>query len=362
MSNYFKGRGKLYQAVRNLSADVDEDGFSAITNAMAFMGNVSDFSIEPSVTRDKVMNFWDGTDSTDLSLVSESTWKINITAEEASFGNMRIALFGKSHRFAGETVTGAFFSVKNTATKKWSEYKGTAALPLNMGVKVAQELTSGGLFIDNYTYFDPASVVVTDSSATPQTLTKGTHYTVSAVSGNFFFKSFPAGVTFPLKVDFDVTLAIDTFSDPIAFGQPYVLTHQNLQTCVVKDSDSPAATVDPALYDLDGEAGMITFNSKAGLDALDLVYPLKVQTTYGEARQITLGEVKSYERWLRFVGTNMVNQQRCIVDLYRVSFDPAKLALIAKATTSIPFTGEAMNDPTKPEDGPMGRLGRIILV
>ncbi|MDD5273016.1 MAG: hypothetical protein PHU14_09890 [Methylovulum sp.] len=362
MSNYFKGRGKLYYTARNIQNNVNaDDGFSTVANGLFFLGNVSDLTLEPSTQRDKVQNFWDGTDGTDFSMLSEKSLKVSFTAEEASFGTMSLALFGGLHTFEGQSVSGAHFSVRDNTTKKWSEYKGTTALPTNNPVKIAQSISSDSLFIDEYTFFDPATVVVTDSSTTPKTLVLNTHYKFASNSGNFTFSSFPTGCTFPLKVAFTVDLAIDKFNGPIAGNTWYMLAHQAIQTVSIKDSTPTTPIVlDPQIYDIDPDSGMFAINDINAFNALGVKYPLIVESTYGRTLQITLGEKFNQEIWLRFVGTNVVNNSPVTADIYRVSLDPAPFKLIDKANSKLPFTGEALIDPTKDAQGPMGRLGRIV--
>jgi len=357
MSEYFKGRGKVYQAVRNFSSQTD-DGFMAVANSFSWLGNVSEFSLEPSSTRETVINFWDGTDGKDLSLLSDLSMKVTMMAEEASFENMNLALLGGRRIIQGETVTGALFAVRNLTTKRWIEQDGTTALPLGRAVRVARSISPDHLFIDSYTMFDPASVVVRDSSTPRKTLQLRTHYTVNTGNGNFTFTAFPAGVTFPLRADFDANLSIDTIDGPVDRDRPYALTRQNLETLVIRDSANPRATLDPALYDADLLAGMVTF--KAGVNQLGLDWPLQVTSTYGAVEQLTLMEQPSVERWLRFVGINLVDGRNIMADIYRFSLDPAKLSLITKDSSKLTFTGEALTDPSMPADGPMGRLGRIM--
>lgn len=147
----------------------------------------------------------------------------------------------------------------------------------------------------------------------------------------------------------------------VTVGGSYLLAQQFVSAVVVTDSSGVPLTLPTTQYKVNANGGSIEF--------LDItaggpyVQPFKVAYAYGAAHHTAMFATPLQEHWVRFEGLNTANSNApVIVDLYRVAIDPTKnLNLIGDVLEKLPLTGQVMADLTKPDTGPLGVFGRVIM-
>lgn len=145
----------------------------------------------------------------------------------------------------------------------------------------------------------------------------------------------------------------------IAAGETRLLAHQFVSAVAVTDSAGTPATLAVGTdYTVHDNQGAITFNNVTGF-----TQPFKVAYSYGAARATAMFKTPQPEVWMRFDGINTADGNRpIIVDLYRVSINPSKeLELISDKQQRFELSGRVLADTTKPDTGPLGMFGRIIM-
>jgi hypothetical protein len=126
---------------------------------------------------------------------------------------------------------------------------------------------------------------------------------------------------------------------------------------VITDSaGTPAALVDETNYVLERpDAGLLRI-----IDPGAFVQPFKAAYDYAAARIVPLFTSTPPERWLTLDGINTVNNDRVVVDLYRVQFNPSSsFNLHNEEFGSFELTGAALADASKQSDPQLGPFGRV---
>lgn len=254
--------------------------------------------------------------------------------------------------------------------KDSSVTSATVATPGATAATVASTTTVGGV-----TTIITAGAASTTTTLTPapKTLVAGTNYKLPdnfAWTGKVeFLKLTDAGgaaYVGPLKCNFAIAGGSATLPAPLVFGQPYALPEQNVSGVLIEDSATPPVKVDASLYDLDAPFGEVTFIDKAAFKAVNpaLVEPLKVQYAFGKTEQISIMTNKTIEVSLRFKGVDLVNPGRkLLIEFFRVQLLlPKSLDLLQAQLTSGEQSFNLLPDRTKPEDGVLGRYGRIAVI
>lgn len=359
-------RGEFF--VGSLDPDSATSGVT-VANAMTSLGNVSKFTLEPSSELIKVQEWITGNDSIQEAWSRVSGGKIKLLAEHASPFNLALNLAGRVRYDTPESVTGALIAVQDPTTKKWSKLNGVTALSSGVAYRFVKSISSDGLSVETYDNIDPATFVLTDSSATPKTLTLTTDYTLYGATGVLRLTNAAShgvllpGLTYPLKAAFEVGLFTDLLPRPLAANMPYALTYKNLTNVTVKDT---AGNVIPdTCYSIDADYGMITLTDLATIntatyDAVNKVYrALKVFGVRGNVTSFGVLSEPRIEKQVRLNGINVRNQQKMVVTLYKVSFDAAVVDFFDKDYTKTPLEAEFMSDPSKPVDSILGQFGSI---
>lgn len=161
-----------------------------------------------------------------------------------------------------------------------------------------------------------------------------------------------AGGTFT-DVAFDDTTIVNDQIVPL----PTDITHAS--SIVIKDSTgSPITlTLDTDYEIVDADAGLIKF-----LDISGHTQPYLASGTEGAGSSVGLLTQRVYEKWLRFKGINIADEDAVVVvDLYRVQFNPAsqwQLLNDGSEVNSYEIEFEALVDTTKAVDATLGRHGR----
>lgn len=179
MSYYASFQGRVYLAER------DAGGNPVNTRAV---GNVSKLSLALKTDVLEHYESMTGQRSLDLRMIKQKSASVNLTIEEFTRDNLALALYGSGVTGTSGSVTGE--SVGGAAPQTGERY--FLAHP-----KVA-------------------SVVLTDSAATPATLTAGTQYTADADFGAVQFLDL-TGLTPPIKAayTFGATDAVGLFTQPL---------------------------------------------------------------------------------------------------------------------------------------------------
>lgn len=360
MSEYLKFYGKVLVAPAMTMLDLDLDAETNVADMMRWVGDSSDFDLQLSAERFKHKESWSGNGTTALSIVDSLGGALSANMNEAQRDNFSLVAFGKSFVSDSGSVTGAYLAKKNAANK-W--VKNRNALP-ELGKWLPIVKTQNPF--SKYTFIAPTTLVITDSTATPKTLTVDVNYVLHddfMTNGLIKFIDTTTGGAFtaPLKCAFSAGSFTDTIGQPLGFGNPYALTHPNVASLVLKDSAATPVTVDPSYYDLDADFGELTLLSahESEIDAYTL--PLRATYTFAPSNQTPLLSEIPQNVFVRCRGYNKARGTKHIVDLYNVSLDPAKsMKWLTKELTTLPLAGELNADLTRPVDSVLGQFGRII--
>lgn len=179
MSYYASFQGRVFLAER------DASGKPVNTRAV---GNVSKLAL--SLKTDVIEHYesMSGQRSLDLRMIKQKSANVSLTIEEFTRDNLALALYGSAVQGTGGSVSG---EVVGGATPQTGE---------------------------RYFLAHPkvASLVLTDSAATPATLAAGTHYTADADFGAVQFLDL-SGLTAPIKAayTFGAAESVGLFTQPL---------------------------------------------------------------------------------------------------------------------------------------------------
>lgn len=147
----------------------------------------------------------------------------------------------------------------------------------------------------------------------------------------------------------------------VSAGDTRLLANQFVSSVVVRDSSATPKTLPAAQYTVLANQGAIVFNdvSTGG----PYVQPFKVDYAYGAAKRTAMFKSARPELWLRFDGINTADDNKpVVVDLYRVAINPTRdLSLIGEDLQKFELSGLVLADTLKPNNGPLGMFGRMIL-
>jgi len=176
---YFSGQGRVYIGARDAAGN---------PQGLSYVGNVPELKVSLSVETLEHQESTSGQRLTDLQLIKTKKGEFSCTLEELVPVNLELALYGTTTQVAAGTVTGE-------------------ALP--------NPVTPGSLYL--LAQQNVSSVVVRDSSATPQTL-PSTQYTVNAKHGSIVINDATTGG--PYTEPFTVDYAYGTAQSTAMFTQP----------------------------------------------------------------------------------------------------------------------------------------------
>lgn len=142
-----------------------------------------------------------------------------------------------------------------------------------------------------------------------------------------------------------------------AAGATGLLPHQMISSLVLKDSTPTTPQTLEAGVDYEAD---LTYGSVKFLDVTDLTQPIKASYSHGKVAKMAIFGTNAPERWIRFKGVNTLNDKKVLVDLYRVSFDPGSLSLIAREYGKFPLKGQLLGDTTKKNDPALGMFGKYV--
>jgi hypothetical protein len=141
--------------------------------------------------------------------------------------------------------------------------------------------------------------------------------------------------------------------DRLVLGKPSGITLLSL-----KDSEDPAATVDPDDYTLENAAGgIVAINSVAGY-----VQPLLASYTHEQFTRMPMFSAQPPERYFYLHGVDTISGKPVRVALYRVQFNPiSELALLNDTFGEITLEGTALYDAEAALDATFGGFGYMDL-
>ncbi|MDW8399389.1 MAG: hypothetical protein RMK90_12600 [Acetobacteraceae bacterium] len=157
------------------------------------------------------------------------------------------------------------------------------------------------------------------------------------------------------------TVSGETLAGGVAAGDIRLLANPFVSNVVVRDSAGTPKTLPAAQYTVFAGQGAIQFNDVT--TGGPYTQPFRVDYTFAGRRQVAMFRSAPPEVWVRFDGVNTANaMQRVVIDLYRVAINPTKdLAVLGDEVQRFELTGRVLADLTKPETGPLGQFGRILL-
>ena len=141
---------------------------------------------------------------------------------------------------------------------------------------------------------------------------------------------------------------------PVA-GKTYLLAHPDVSTVTLTHDATP---IDAANYTVNAKHGSIVFNDVTGLTGA-----VTAGYTYANYKKVLMFTADDTDYWLRLEGLNKVNNERVVVDLYKVRVNPTDgMAFINDELGSAPIKGKVLADTTKAADGALGQFGRMFII
>lgn len=158
------------------------------------------------------------------------------------------------------------------------------------------------------------------------------------------------------------TVTGEVLPSPLSINQLYQLQKQNVSSLVITDSTGSPKTLAAGQYAVNAKPGSFIIADKTTGGAY--LEPFKAAYSYGAAKQIAMFTQPVPERWLRFEGINVADNNNAVIcDLYRLSLDPiGELGLITSSFGKFPMKGSVLVDSTKAQGGALGQFGRIVKV
>ena len=140
-------------------------------------------------------------------------------------------------------------------------------------------------------------------------------------------------------------------------GDRIKLKNITVSNVVITDSAVTPATLPPANYKVDPDYGTAEFS-----DVGSLTQPFKAAYSHGAFDSVPMFTSSQKELFVLFEGVNLAEgNEKFVVELYKVSPDVLKdLSLIGDDFAGMSITAEILADRSKPEDGELGRFGRIL--
>lgn len=136
------------------------------------------------------------------------------------------------------------------------------------------------------------------------------------------------------------------------------LAHAFISNLVLTDSadPTPQALVLDTDYRIESASAGIIELLATPADA-----PVTAAYDYDAVDSVTLFTSAPPVRWLMLDGINTDNNERVLVDLYKVKFNPVgNLALITDEYGNIALTGSVLYDPLHADDAELGGFGRVL--
>ena len=153
------------------------------------------------------------------------------------------------------------------------------------------------------------------------------------------------------------TVAVDeTVCTAPKVGRIYLLAKQNVSLVVLEDH--LGAVINASQYTVNAKHGSIEFTDVTGLTGA-----VTAQYSYGEHRHVAMFTADSTEKWFRLEGINKINNDRVILDLYKIAINPTDgMAFISDELGNAPIKAKVLADTLKSASGTLGQFGRIVLV
>lgn len=138
-------------------------------------------------------------------------------------------------------------------------------------------------------------------------------------------------------------------------GKIYLLAHPDVSSVTLTHGGSP---IDAGKYTVNGKHGSIEFTDVTGLSGA-----VTAGYTYAAYKKVLMFTADEEDYWLRLEGLNKVNNERVVVDLYKVRVNPTDgMAFINDELGNAPIKGKVLADTTKDADGALGQFGRMFII
>jgi hypothetical protein len=154
------------------------------------------------------------------------------------------------------------------------------------------------------------------------------------------------------------TVTNETLPSGLVAGSIVLLANQFVSNVTLIDANGNGAITQGTHYKVHAEQGAIEF-----LNVGSFVQPFKANYSYGATKRVAMFKSARPDVWLRFDGLNTADgNNRVIVDLYRVVFNPTKeFSLIGDDIQKFELDGLVLADSTKIDNSTLGLFGRVIL-
>lgn len=140
-----------------------------------------------------------------------------------------------------------------------------------------------------------------------------------------------------------------------ALGKIYLLAHPDVSSVTLTHGGS---AIDAGKYTLNGKHGSVEFTDVTGLTGA-----VTAGYTYAAYKKVLMFTANDQDYWLRLEGLNKVNNERVVVDLYKVRINPTDgMAFINDELGSAPIKGKVLADTLKDADGALGQFGRMFII
>ncbi|WP_035277579.1 phage tail tube protein [Desulforegula conservatrix] len=156
----------------------------------------------------------------------------------------------------------------------------------------------------------------------------------------------------------------EVLPNTMVVGSRYLLANQKVSSLVIKDSSATPKTLTSGT-NYSASADDLVYGAFTVLDLttpVGIVQPLKASYSYGARTDMALFTEQIPERYLRFEGINTVDSSKVMLELYKLSFDPAGLSMINDDWNKQDLKAELLVDTTKPTSNALGQFGKIVLL
>ncbi|QQE90271.1 hypothetical protein [Azotobacter chroococcum] len=155
------------------------------------------------------------------------------------------------------------------------------------------------------------------------------------------------------------TVSGEALPSGLVSGDEVQLDKRFTSNLVLTDSNAtPATLVEGSDYEIVSAAGGII----KILDPTSLTQPFEADYSYAAADSLAIfANATPPERWIFFDGINTVTDEKVILDLFRVQFDPVSdFGLINEDWGGLQLTGTLLLDPINLKNSNLGGYGRMM--
>lgn len=152
------------------------------------------------------------------------------------------------------------------------------------------------------------------------------------------------------------SVVAEAFPSGLVAGDDVELAKPFVSSVVIEDSVAAPLTLGTHYSILSAAGGVIRM-----LDVTGFTQPFNADYSHAAATGLAMfSQVAPPERWIFFDGVNTNTNEKVIIDMYRVQFDPiASLALINEDWGGLPMSGSLLVDAINLPDSNYGGYARL---